>query len=63
MTVYGSDFSRRRKASAEKLVDALLINMALRFGFDEVWDQMDDSAHADMRADWIELANDMLSTK
>jgi hypothetical protein len=24
---------------------------------------MDDSAHADMRADWIELANDMLSTK
>jgi hypothetical protein len=63
MTVYGSDFSRRRKASAEKIVDALLTNMTLRFGFDEVWNQMDDSAQFDMRADWIALVNDMLSTK
>jgi hypothetical protein len=65
MTVYGSDFSRRRNrnASTEKIVDALLINMALRIGFDDVWGQMDEPAQAAMRADWIALVSEMLSTK
>ena len=41
---------------AEKIVDAILVDLADRRGLRHEWDQIDDDIQAEIRAEWMLIA-------